>query len=206
MSGVAICLLKGLVAAMSKKKEKLKALHAKQDATLRELILLIAIRSEGDEPFGAVKLNKLLFYADSLAYVNLGESITGQEYQALPKGPAPRRMRPILDAMKAEGDISVRTHDYYGNDQQRTFAQRSPDITYFTFEEIELVDRIVKQCWGKDATTMSIMSHQFLGWKLAGTGETIPYHVALVGSREPTPEERKRGLALESLAQESLAS
>jgi hypothetical protein len=47
---------------------------------------------------------------------------------------------------------------------------------------------------------MSFMSHQFIGWKLAGTGETIPYCVALVDSREPSPEEIKRGLALESLA------
>lgn len=182
-----------------------KARQVEQDAKLRELILLIAIRSEGDEPFGAVKLNKLLFYCDFLAYVNFGKAITEQDYQALPQGPAPRRMRPVLDAMQAEGDIAVRKQDYYGRDQQRTFAQRSPDISKFKFEEIELVDRLIKEFWGKDATTMSIMSHQFLGWKLAGPGETIPYCVALVGSREPTPEERKRGLSLESLARQCLA-
>ncbi|MEK6324973.1 MAG: Panacea domain-containing protein [Acidobacteriota bacterium] len=184
--------------------EKERAPQTERDARLRELILLIAIRSEGDEPFGAVKLNKLLFKADFSAYVNFGEPITGQEYQALPQGPAPRRMKPILDEMKADGDIAIRTHDYYGKDQQRTFAQRSPDISRFTFAEIELVDRLIKECWGKDATTMSFMSHQFVGWKLAGTGETIPYCVALVDSREPTSEEVKRGLALESLALASL--
>jgi hypothetical protein len=57
--------------------------------------LLIATRSEGDEPFGAVKLNKLLFYADFFAYVKFGECITGQEYQKLAQGPAPRRMLPV---------------------------------------------------------------------------------------------------------------
>jgi len=54
--------------------------QAERDKRLRELILLIATRSEGDEPFGAVKLNKLLFYADFFAYVKFGESITGQEW------------------------------------------------------------------------------------------------------------------------------
>jgi len=176
-----------------------------REAKLKELILLIAIRSEGDEPFGMVKLNKLLFYSDFSAYVQFGKPITGQEYQALPQGPAPRRMKPVLDAMKADGEIAIRVHDYYGRDQQRTFAQRMPDTSRFKFEETELVDRIIKEFWGKDAATISQMSHQFIGWKLAGMGETIPYCVALVDSREPTAEETKRGLALEAAALESLA-
>src|SRR6266487_3415423 len=48
------------------------------DEKLRELILHICIRSEDDEAFGAVKLNKLLFFSDFHAFLRLGKPITGQ--------------------------------------------------------------------------------------------------------------------------------
>ena len=66
-----------------------------EDARLRELILLICKGSEGDPRFGAVKLNKLLFYCDFSAYAKLGKSITGQEYLALPEGPALKKLKPF---------------------------------------------------------------------------------------------------------------
>lgn len=176
--------------------------QAERDARLRELILLIAMRSEGDEPFGAVKLNKLLFYADFLSYVKFGESITGQEYQALVNGPAPRRMVPVLTRMQRDEVLAIRENDYYGKNQQRAFALQDPDISQFDYAEMELVDKVIKHFWGKNATEMSIESHHFVGWKLAKQGETIPYSVALVGSREPTPAERKRGLELEAMARD----
>lgn len=179
--------------------------QAERDAKLRELILLIATRSEGDETFGAVKLNKLLFYADFYAYVKFGESITGQEYQKLAEGPAPRRMLPVVNEMIENHELAIRKNDYYGKDQQRAFALQDPDTSRFHFAETELVDRVLEHFRGKNAAEMTIMSHQFVGWRLAKQGETIPYSVALVGSREPTTEERKRGLELEALAQKCLA-
>ena len=187
---------------MARQTQRTRLSLSQRDAKLRELILLIATRSEGDKPFGAVKLNKLLFYTDFLAYLNFGEAITGQEYQKLPQGPAPRRMLPVLKKMIDKEDLAIRRHDYYGKDQQRAFALTPPDMGRFNFAEIELIDRVVEMFWGKNASEMSAISHQFLGWKLAAMNETIPYSVALVGSREPTAEEQKRGLALESLARQ----
>lgn len=58
---------------------------------LRELILYIAQKSKTDPRCGAVKLNKLLYYADFSAYRLLGRAITGAEYQHLKKGRRPER-------------------------------------------------------------------------------------------------------------------
>lgn len=172
------------------------------DTKLKELILYLADRSATDDRFGAIKLNKLLFYADFLAYVYLGKSITGQEYQVLPKGPAPRRLVPVREDMKATGEIAIRTADYAGYPQHRVVALRDPKIDVFTAEEISLVDEIVASLWGRNGKNVSDMSHKFAGWKLANIGEEIPYCVALVGSREPTPEEIEYGKTLEKMAQE----
>jgi hypothetical protein len=75
------------------------------DEKLRELILYVSTLSENDPNIGATKLNKLLFYTDFLAYQKFGSAITGQEYQALRQGPAPKRLRPIIERMKRAGDL-----------------------------------------------------------------------------------------------------
>ena len=46
---------------------------------LKELILYVADRCEADPTFGAIKLNKTLFYADFLAFASTGKPITGVE-------------------------------------------------------------------------------------------------------------------------------
>ena len=76
------------------------------DEKLRELILLIAEWCQSDPKFGAIKLNKLLFHADFSAFLTHGEPITGQEYFKLPQEPAPRRLKPVTEAMIKRGDFA----------------------------------------------------------------------------------------------------
>ena len=75
---------------------------AQRDKRLGELILYIASRCERAQYFGKTKLNKILFYADFLYYKKTGDSITGQEYMRLDQGPAPRRLVPVVEALKRE--------------------------------------------------------------------------------------------------------
>ena len=56
---------------------------ADADVRLREMILYIARRSEGDKLFDEEKLTNLLFFADLEAYRRLGQTISGQDYLKL---------------------------------------------------------------------------------------------------------------------------
>ena len=167
------------------------------DEKLRELVLYICLRSEGDERFGAIKLNKLLFLSDFTAYLLFGRPITGHEYQALEQGPAPRRLLPIMERMTSTGEIATRPQSYHGWVQKKTFALREPDVTKFSAEEIDLVNRIIADWWGKTATEISNASHGFVGWQLAEKGETIPYDIALLRRRELTKHEQEVAQNLE---------
>lgn len=173
---------------------------------LRELVIHIARQSEGDIFFGAVKLTKLLFFADFLAYRAYGRPITGSEYQKLEHGPTPLQLKPLLSQMEERKLIAVRPTELGGYTQQRTLALREPDLGRFSAKEIALVDDLIRRFWNKSASEMSDLSHRFTGWRLAKRGETIPYSVALIGTREPTESERRRGLKLEALARARLAS
>jgi hypothetical protein len=175
------------------------------DEKLRELILYLSDLCAGDRHFGAVKLNKLLFYADVLAYQRYGQAITGQEYQALPQGPAPRRLKPVIEKMKKAGEFRTEERVSGRFRQLRPTAGRLPNLSKFTTKENDLILEVVQRFWNLNAKQISEESHLFLGWQLANDGETIPYSTVLIGNRKPTDAERRKGRALQKLAKEALA-
>ncbi len=177
---------------------------APNNEKFKELILFLADKSSEDRPFGATKLNKLLFYSDFLAYLQFGAAITNHRYQKLENGPAPRALIPITEKMQARGEIAYRTENYYGKSKKRLVPLRDPDLSAFSDEEIELVNRIIAEFWAKNAAAMSSASHEFIGWKLANIGEDIPYEVAFVRAIPATKKMERYGADLASLAKELL--
>ena len=149
------------------------------DSKFKELLLFICKRSEGDAPFGATKLNKLLFFSDFLAYRKFGKSITGHRYQRLKNGPAPRLLVPLIKELQDDGSAAQAVRDYHGHEQKRTLALREPDLDLFDAKEITLVVDVIEEFWGENGTQMSNLSHEFRGWLLAEDGEDIPYEVAV---------------------------
>lgn len=177
------------------------------DQKLEELILYIAQASEDDPRFGAVKLNKLLFYSDFLAFAMFGEAITGQEYQKLKHGPAPRKLLTAQYRLKSAGDIVMQpVPTFGGHTQNRCHAQRSANLEMFTEDELSLVNTVIAKFKKNNAKGISTLSHEFVGWKLAEIGETIPYEVALVGERKPTKLERSWGRSLTQRAKRAISS
>lgn len=174
------------------------------DEKLREMILLISEWSQVDPKFGAIKLNKLLFHVDFSAYLTFGEPITGQEYFKLPQGPAPRRLKALTERLKKTGEFAWQEVSYFGHIQKKPIALRPANPAKFSGPEIALIRQTVEKFWAMSATDISEQSHLFLGWKVAHLQETIPYSTALVSRRKPTDHERKRGLALQGLAEEHL--
>jgi hypothetical protein len=171
----------------------MKKLEAFRDK-MRELILYVSQQSQDDPAFGATKLNKILFFADFLAYRLHGKAITGQPYQKLDFGPAPKCLLPLRGKMVGAGDLALQHRDYYGEKQVRTIALRNPDLGGFNGREIAVVDFVIKQLQDKNATEVTELSHRFAGWELAELGEEIPYQVALLDAPgELSQTERQHG-------------
>ena len=165
------------------------------DEKLRELTIYIACKSQQDPKFGATKLNKILFYADFLAYVKLGESITGAEYQKLGKGPAPRRLLPIQERMEGR-DCVVQRKQHFKYIQKRLVPLRDPDLSAFTGEQIALVDELIDLFCDQGARALSDLTHELASWKAFSLNETIPYETAFIDSRPLTQAERDYALKL----------
>ncbi|MGO9271436.1 MAG: Panacea domain-containing protein [Terriglobia bacterium] len=163
----------------------------------RELILYISQKCATDPTFGATKLNKILFYADFLAYANLGKAITNFDYQKLANGPAPRTLLPIRDQMIADRELALQQIRLLsGNIQKRTVNLRPPDLTVFTGEEIALVDEVIEAFEKAKAEVVSELSHRMVGWMSVENGESIPYNTIFLSNEELTPAEIERGREL----------
>lgn len=169
----------------------------KNSKKFRELILYVARETEADPKCGKTKLYKILFYSDFWAYSKLGHSISGQDYQKLKNGPAPRRGYPEIKEMVEAHLCAWAVRDYFGRSQQKLLALREPDLSDFTGEEIAIVQDVIRILRSLDASEVSDLSHRFTGWQLAEDGETIPYSTVVLGTpRPPTDKEIEYGRRL----------
>ena len=148
------------------------------EAKFSELLLYVARRLEDDAAGGAVKLNKVLFFAEFAHVRAHGRPITGAEYQKLENGPAPRRLLPVRQRLIQRGEAELRTETYLGRSQKRLVALRDPDETRFTTDELKVVNEALAELRGRSASDVSHLSHEEAGYRMVAEGETIPYEAA----------------------------
>lgn len=163
---------------------------------LKEMILYISQLSERDPRFGAIKLNKILYYADFGAYRELGHPITEATYQHLREGPAPKELLQAIDELEDEGAIKYESPLYYTHRQKRIVPCRGPDLKHFKPKELRIVKDVVKALWDLNATQVRNLSHEEWGWRLSDDGETIHYRTAWLSPEPLTQEQIRDGIRL----------
>lgn len=153
----------------------------------KELMLYTAEKSQSDNRFGAVKLNKILFFSDFLSYGLTGAPITGATYQKLENGPAPVELKPIARQIVEEKSGFFIKRPWFNYTQTVLVPTRPANRNPFSAEEIDLVDDVIRNLSAYDATETSLLSHQrSAAWQMAEIGEVIPYETVFLSTRKPT--------------------
>lgn len=168
------------------------------DERLRELILYIALKCETDAHFNATRLNKILFYADFLSFAHTGKPITGAAYQAIERGPAPKRLVPVRNRMVDSGELRIDTVPAYSYSRHKYVALRKPRLDdFFTASDIALVDEVIQKTWGVTAGAISKFSHHRI-WRIArkSQDQLIPYEGMFVSDDKPTKADADRARVL----------
>jgi hypothetical protein len=171
---------------------------------LKELILYISKKGESDPTYGSTLLNKALFFADFLAYAKFGNPITGALYIREKRGPVPRPMRApsvVLTEMKRAGELRLHETQIPLRGKVITrvtpIAQREPDLSVFSAQEIELVDQVTGTFHGWPAGAISKYTHELPQWHTVPLNETIPYELVFVAQDQRMSEaETNHGLEL----------
>ena len=137
------------------------------------------ICERGDaQKLGAIKLNKILWYADTIAYRATGKSITGEGYIKRQYGPVPKNILKTLRRLEENGKIRIRETNTPG--RSREFVSLSDaDVAPFSSEELRIIDSVLAEiCNNHTATSISDMSHSIV-WEAAELGGEIPVFAVL---------------------------
>jgi Protein of unknown function (DUF4065) len=152
-------------------------------------VILHACHSCDPDELGAVKLNKVLYYLDMIAYAHHRMTVTGATYRKRPNGPASDQLLFLLREMQRAGDIEIKDVDYHGFWKKEYIAKAPDPVGVLNEEELSLLDDVIEfVCRQHSARSISEYSHS-LPWEMAEMGGVIPYHSAmLLFPMEPTPE------------------
>ena len=146
-------------------------------AKFMELVLYICAVVD-PQRLGAVKLNKVLYFADMIWFAMTGYPMTGAVYRKRPNGPTTDAVLWALKELRQSGSIQIDEANYYGYRKKVYIANVSPDKSQFSDTELSLVDDIIQfVCYNNTAKTISEFSHN-RAWEMAGFGDEIEYHTA----------------------------
>ena len=144
-----------------------------------------------DDPasLGAVKLNKILWFSDVIAFAERGAPITGARYVKQKFGPVPKALLPVLRILEWAGDLRIEEVEYYGRRKRQYVALNEPDISTFSKDEVRVMDEVIEAVTkGHTAASISDLTHDDI-WKLAEIGEEIPLHTVLASRLGEITEE-----------------
>ena len=176
---------------------KISTIGYGKEKRFTELVLYISARLSDAQYFGGVKLNKVLYFSDFTAFGLLGRTITGMEYQHLPEGPAPRAMYPIQQRMVNASILAIEPTPVYNYTENRPKPLRNADMSYFSEQEIAIVDRWIERLRPMTASQVSDLSHDTFGWRTTtGDGETIDPRTVFIAWKTPNASDVARGQEL----------
>ncbi len=137
-----------------------------------------------DDPskLGAVKLNKVLWFAEVVSFAKGSGQITGARFVKQKFGPVPKAIVTVLSELSNEGALRIEEVEYYGHKKRQYVCQVEPDISGFSDEETKLIEEVTSAVTNNHtATSISDLTHDAI-WKIAEIGEDIPLHAVLASS------------------------
>ncbi len=124
---------------------------------------------------GAIKLNKVLWYSDTVNYKIHGKSITGEVYVKRQHGPVPKNILRLIDSLVEGGVIARGKVDHFGFLKNEYIAIKDADLSLLSAEEVSLIDAAFEHvCLNHTAKSVSAETHGRI-WQLAEMGEEMPY-------------------------------
>lgn len=169
----------------------MNAVNNKGAKALEKLQACILYACSKEQPSHAqldhIKLNKVLWYSDTAAFMETGKSITGGRYLRKPHGPVARFMAPAALELKnanllafgkrfdPDRGIWLDTYEVIG-DENSLDEDSELSLPELTAKEKHYLDKAFEgACLSADTSTISERTHGEV-WELAVNGEEIPLY------------------------------
>ena len=171
---------------MANGKRRTRSAMAFNRDKFKRLVHYVIWRAGNRDWFGAVKLNKVLWFSDTESFAHAGASITGATYTRQQFGPVPKAIMPIREELAREGAIRIMREGRL----ERLTALTKPDMQPFSPAEMAIVEWWIEHiATYETAQTISAKSHDY-AWQIASLGETLPMTASLATRlRQPNADE-----------------
>ena len=137
------------------------------------------------EKLGAVKLNKVLWYADVMHYRLHGTTISGAtEYRKNHYGPTPFNIESIIHKLQSSGAIAERQAQTPAGFRREFVWLKPANPARFSPAELETVHKVINWAMGLTAAEISEQTHDAL-WEETPHGHGISVAAASVQPSEP---------------------
>lgn len=141
-------------------------------------VIFHVINACAEADLGAVKLNKVLYFADMWHYMQSRKPLTGITYRRRPHGPTSNDLFRRLKQLEKENKISVQKVDYFGYSKTVYKSRRNAPTHMLNEDQIAFLDEVIDfVCRKNSAKTISELSHT-RAWESVEYGEVIPYRSA----------------------------
>lgn len=148
-------------------------------ARLKEMVVFFAHKV----PSFKTKMNKLLFYADFLCFRELGVSMSGARYKAIPYGPVPDKFQTLFENLAETNviDLLYTPLDNGGRKEKLIGREDRPfNLNLFTETEISFLEQIAARFLDTSPSDIVDLSHKEIGWLANEAAKNfIPYDYAL---------------------------
>lgn len=171
------------VNSSSKEKQALRAkksiIENQENKKLRfkKLFIYILNRIGAKHNVGETVLYKILYYVDFDYYYEKGrKKLIGLTYMKNNFGPTPNDFKKLVDEMISDGDLIKIKSKHFEFDQVKYLPLIKPDVSIFTGEELQFIDKIIEKHSDKSAKQLSDESHKDPPWRDAVFGSVIDYN------------------------------
>jgi len=148
--------------------------------------------SSEPEKLDGIKLNKVLWYSDCMAYLARRQPITGTKYMRMPRGPVAKYQQMALEQLEQEGALLRGKMSNDGRWPTSYDVIQEVDKSYFDGEELAIIDGVYKYVvLESTADKISDQSHGEI-WKLARNKEELPLFTVFAEGRGTVREEHMR--------------
>lgn len=159
---------------------------------LKEALHYVIARCDDPNRLGAIRLNKIMWFADRHAYRVNGTSITADTYVKRQFGPVPRNVPNAVRELVDEQKIAVREAEVPGGHVMRHFfGMKAAEVGSLSDQDRKILDAYAGViCDNFSANAISDATHDEV-WEAAELGEEIPMFTTFARRGEITAEVRE---------------
>lgn len=153
----------------------------------KELVIYIAEKLKDNPNYGAVLLNKALYYIDNVCYLKEYKTVSDFKYIRQQNGPTPKpnQFLALKQGLIDSGEMEEVKVDFFGKIQKRCVAKREADVSFFDENELVLIEQVLNNLADHNATSISNVTHGLMAWDFAGDKEELPFYTFMLSSAPP---------------------